>query len=231
MNHWNRLVKMAVAYIRRHGNESSIEILFRYNNPQIGIDRVFNFQRNITETITSSLQRIKTNVDKEFSKKLKKTKKSKKGAVASEGSSSSPPPSSEVPVPPREVDLCTEPIERDASTTWLDLLANVNQHEFKGSKLTVFGQEFMLAYNYPYVSNITMPTVILVGLNCYPSKFEVEFTEREKCHFEWYRGRPPQPKTNTDIEWIKCEQEGFFYNVQLKDLQHKLKVTVRKIFD
>lgn len=220
MNHWNRLVKMAVAYIRRHGSDTSIEILFHYNNPQIGINRVFNFQRNITEPITSSLQRIKTNVDKEFSKKLKKTKKSKKGATTSDATTSS-----ELTVPSREVDLFIESIERNASTTWSDLLANVDRHEFSGSKLTVFGQEFILAYNYPYVSNIAMPSVMLVGFNCYPSKFDVEFTKRESCHFEWYRGRPPAVKNDTaDIEWTKCEQDGFFYNVQLKDLQHKLKV-------
>lgn len=231
MNHWNRLVRMAVAYIRRHGNDTSIELVFRYNNPQIGIDRVFNFQRNITETITSSLQRIKTNVDKEFSKKLKKkSKKSKKAVATSDGP---PSPSTQAPeptMPPREVDLCTEQNERDASTTWSDLLANVDQHEFKGTKLKVFGQEFTLAYNYPYVSNIVMPTVILVGFGCYPSKFEVEFTERDACQFEWYRGRPSQTKNdNSDIEWNKCEQDGFFYNVQLKDLQHKLKVCGERI--
>lgn len=147
MNHWNKLVKMAVAYIRRHGTETNVEILFRYNNPQIGIDRVFNFQRNITEPLTSSLKRIQTNVDKEFSKQLKKrSKKSKKGAASSDAS----PPSSLPPeptLPPREVDLFIDQIERSATTTWSDLLVNVDQHDFKGAKLNVFGQEFTLAYN------------------------------------------------------------------------------------
>lgn len=230
MSYWNRVANMAVAYIRRHGNANSIEIVFRYNNVQLGIDRVFNFQRNVSETITSSLQRIKTNVDKEFSKNLKKKSKKAKNvaaaAAATSDASTTPQPSSALlPIPPREVDLLCEQIERNASTTWSDLLANVDQHEFNGSKLKVFGQEFTLAYNYPYVSNIAMPSVILGGFSCYPSKFEVEFTERDKCQFEWYRGRPTQSKKDSsDIEWNKCEQEGFFYNVQSKDLQHKLKV-------
>lgn len=232
MNRWNRLVNMAVAYIRRQGNASNIEIVFRYNNPQLGIDRVFNFQRNVTETITSSLNRIKTNVDKEFNKKLKKRpKKPKNTAATSSDASTSPPPSPPLVIT-REVDLLTSDEqygERTATTTWSDLLANVDQHEFNGSKLKVFGQEFTLAYNYPYVSNITMPTVILVGFSCYPSKFEVEFTKRDECQFEWYRGRQTVQQSKKDapihIEWHKCEQEGFFYNVQSSDLQHKLKVT------
>lgn len=235
MNYWNRVVNMAVAYIRRHGNANNIEIVFRYNNPQLGIDRVFNFQRNVTETITSSLNRIKTNVDKEFNKKLKKKPKKPKSVTAttSDASTSSPPPSPPLVIT-REVDLLTDEqhcSERNASTTWSDLLANVDQHGFNGSTLKVFGQEFNLAYNYPYVSNITMPTVILVGFSCYPSKFEVEFTERDECQFEWYRGRPTAQQSKkdppADIEWNKCEQEGFFYNVQSTDLRHKLKVSLR----
>lgn len=225
-------MNMAVAYIRRHENASNIEIVFRYNNAPLGIDRVFNFQRNVSETITSSLNRIKTNVDKEFNKKLKKKPKKKTPTAAgSSDASASPPPSPPPLVITREVDLLTADQcgERSATTTWSDLLANVDQHEFNGSKLKVFGQEFTLAYNYPYVSNITMPTVMLVGFCCYPSKFDVEFTERDKCQFEWYRGRPLTQQSKKDssceIEWSKCEQEGFFYDVQATDLRHKLKVT------
>lgn len=226
MIRWKRLVNMAVAHIRRHGNADSIEIVFHYKNSQLGIDRVFNFQRNITETITASLQRIKTNVAKEYDKKLKKKpKKSKNVAAVSGASSSERPLPPEPTLPPREVELLTGQNEPNALATWSDLLANVDQHEFNQSKLKIFGQEFPLAYNYPYVSLITMPTVILVGFSCYPSKFGVEFTERDKCQFKWYRGRPTQTKRDSDIAWNKCEQEGFFYHVQSNDLQHKLKVT------
>lgn len=84
------------------------------------------------------------------------------------------------------------------------------------------GQEFEVAYNFPYVSQLTMPTVILVGFDCYPAKFEVVFTEPDKCVFEWFKG---QPNANeTEVVWSKCEQEGFFYRVQPDDLRHKLKV-------
>lgn len=227
MIRWNRLVNMAVAHIRRHGNTDSIEIVFRYNNPQIGIDRVFNFQRSITETIQATLQRIKTNVGKEYDKKLKKKPKKSKNAAASSSDATPPPP--EPIMPPREVDLSGGQNDKNESTTWSDLLANIDQHEFNGSKLNVFGQEYTIAYNYPYVSQITMPTVILVGFNCYPSKFDVEFTERNECQFEWYRGHPTQTKNDADIEWNKCEQEEFFYQVQTTDLQHKLKVKLKKI--
>lgn len=101
-------------------------------------------------------------------------------------------------------------------------LADVDSHEFKATKLKVCGQEYDVAYNYPYVSQLVMPTVILVGFDCYPAKFEVIFTEREKCQFEWFKGLPNA--NEQDIVWSKCDQERFFYRVQPNDLGHKLKV-------
>lgn len=217
MLRWERFVSMAVAHIRRHVNATTVEIVFHYKNPELNIDRAFNLQRNISETIQSSLQRIKTNVEKEHNKKLNKKKKLKKSETSTEASSAE----ASVDSTSTEVDLL---IEKNELTTWLDLLENVDEHEFKGTKLKVFGQEFSVAYNYPYVSQITMPTVILVGFDCYPAKFEVAFTERDKCIFEWYRGLPTESKNDATIEWNKCQADGFFYRVQPSDLRHKLKV-------
>lgn len=213
MNKWKRLVNMAVAYIRRPAGANDFEIVFRYQNPEIGVDRVFNFNRNISENVASTLNRIKTNIEKEHDKKLnKKNKKTKKGKDAqSLGSTQT------------EVDLL---IEKNESTTWSELLENINDHNFKESKLKVFGQEFTIAYNYPYVSQLALPSVLLVGFDCYPAKFEVGFTERNKCSFDWYKGLPSENKNDLDIVWEKCEQNGFFYKVQQRDLCHKLKVII-----
>lgn len=103
--------------------------------------------------------------------------------------------------------------------------ADVDSHEFKASKLKVCDQEFSVAYNYPYVSQLTMPTIILVGFDCYPAKFEVIFTERDQCSFEWYKGIPSAKKNDLEIVWDKCKTDGFFYKVQSTDLNHKLKVS------
>lgn len=218
MIRWNRLVNMAVAHIRRHANAETIEIVFHYQNPVVGIDRAFNLNRNIGEPITLSLNRIKTNIQKEYEKKLKKTKKSKK----------SQPENAECSEATVPIDTLVDfMIEKNETTTWLDLLANVDEHSFKDAKLKVFGQEFSVAYNHPYVVELTMPSVILIGFDCSPVKFEVAFTERDKCRFEWYRGLPTDSKNDSDIVWNKCEQEGFFYRVQQTDLYHKLKVKYR----
>lgn len=217
MNRWKRLVNMAVAHIRRPVGATDFEIVFRYQNPEIGVDRVFNFKRNISENVSSTLNRIKTNIEKEHDKKLKKkNKKNNKGKDAQSSTSSTQ----------TEVDLL---IEKNESTTWLELLENIKDHNFKESKLKVFGQEFTITYNYPYVSQLTLPSVLLVGFDCYPAKFEVEFTERNKCSFDWYKGLPSDNKNDLDIVWEKCEHDGFFYKVQQSDLQHKLKVMIETV--
>lgn len=212
MIRWKRLVNMAVVHVRRHVDATNIELVFRYQNPQIGVDRVFNFERNLSETINSTINRIKNNIEKEHNKKKKNKKKAPKG----EGETVQP--TQPIPI---EVDFL---FERTESTTWTDLLANVQDDTFKESKLKICGHEFSIAYNYPYVSEITMPSLILAGFDCYPAKFDVEFTEREKCIFEWYKGLPVAKGRDDDIVWNKCDQEGFFYKVQADDVHHKLKV-------
>lgn len=206
------------AYIRHHSESKTIEVVFHYVNANTGIDRVFNFQRNIDEKIQTALARIRINVEKEFDKQSGATKKkSKKGKAAS---------SNETKSDDKEVDLV---IEKDESTTWKDLLTNANNNSLEGSVLKIFDQQYKVTLNYPYVSQIVMPTVILVGYDCYPSRFEVFFAERDECSFEWYRGLPTESKNDDDIEWIKCENgSGFFYNVQSMDFQYKLKVYINR---
>lgn len=215
MIRWKRIVDMAVAYIRRPADAATFELVFRYQNQNVGIDRVFNFQRSVSESIASTINRIKTNVEKEHNKKLKKMKKNMKKSKADStttGSASASDNSDQI-----NVDFA---IEKSESTTWSEIFANADDHEFKTIKLKIVGQEFSVAYNLPYVNQVDLPSVIIVGYDCYPSKFEVVFTDRDKCTFEWYRGS----NVDSDVAWSKCEQEGFFYNVQPSDLRHKLKV-------
>lgn len=202
------------AYIRHQSDSKNIEIVFHYVNSNTGVNRVFNFQRNIDEKIQTALARIRINVEKEFDKQSGGSKKkSKKRSAAS---------SNETKSDDNEVDLL---IEKDESTTWKDLLTNASNNCFEGAVLKIFDQQYNVTFNYPFVSQISMPTVILVGYDCHPTRFEVIFAERDECLFEWHRGLPSENKNDDDIEWIKCEDgNGFFYNVQSSDFQHKLKV-------
>lgn len=207
-----QLSGMAVAHIRHFENTRNFEIVFHYRNVAAGIDRIFNFQRNIDETIDLTLKRIRTNIQKEFDKIGGKKKKKPKADASEENSTG---------VKKVEIDLVTG---RDDSTTWSNLLAKAATPHFDSLVLKVCEQEFQVTYNYPYFGNISLPSVILSGFQCYPAKFEVFFAERESCSFEWYRGLPAANKRDSDIVWMKCDGSKFFYDVRSDDLGHKLKV-------
>lgn len=208
-----QLSGMAVAYVRHFKNTRNFEIVFHYRNVTVGIDRIFNFQRNIDETIETTLKRIQANVQKEFSKVSGGKKKKKPKADPSE--------ENQPGITTVEIDLVAE---KDDSTTWSILLTKVETSDFDSIVLKVCEQDFKVVYNYPYVNQILLPSVILTGFQCYPAKFEVFFAERESCSFEWYRGLPTANKRDSDIIWIKCVGSKFFYDVQSHDLGHKLKV-------
>lgn len=113
MIRWNRFVSMAVAHIRRHADAANFELVFRYQNSDVGVDRVFNFQRSVGETIMSTLNRIRTNVEKEHNKKLKKTKKGKKSETETSTTDANQ----------LEIDFL---IDKNESTTWLDVFGKFN---------------------------------------------------------------------------------------------------------
>lgn len=73
---------MNTIYFRHQNEEKQFQINFRYINQGFGIDRIFNFIRSENEKVDVCLERIRTNVEKEFIKKIKKEKKksSKKSA-------------------------------------------------------------------------------------------------------------------------------------------------------
>lgn len=72
---YKQKLNMNTIYFRHQNEEKQFQINFRYINQGFGIDRDFNFIRSENEKIDVCLERIRTNVEKEFVKKLKKEKK------------------------------------------------------------------------------------------------------------------------------------------------------------
>lgn len=78
---------MNEAYFK-HVNDGKLLIQFRFVQDVDAkrIDRVFNFARDLTENVDLTMNRIRTNLEKEFTKKLKR--KSKKNQPAEEETAS-----------------------------------------------------------------------------------------------------------------------------------------------
>lgn len=216
----SRQSTMNTAYFRHHANTENIELTFQYRNDAFGIDRTFNFQRSLTELIETTFGRIRTNFEKELRKKCggggKKKKKPTAESVSSEQN--------------QAVDVNIEllrdghPIGKDI--TWADLFAAEGEGvNGKGLVLKVLEQDYIVTYNYPYIGQFALPTIIMVGYQCYPAKCEVFFADRRDCRFEWFRGKVEDESTDATIDWQQCG-EVFFYDVTAADVRHKIKVSI-----
>lgn len=72
----NKVLAMNEVYFKHLQEEQKIAISFRFvqNVEAKKIDRIFNFVRDLSENLDVGLNRIKTNLEKEFTKKTKKIK-------------------------------------------------------------------------------------------------------------------------------------------------------------
>lgn len=206
---------MNTAYFRHHQNTENIEFTFEFKSDVHGIDRIFNFQRTFTETIETTFGRVRINFEKELRKQLVGGNKKKKGK--NEEAKSGPNPVIEV-----NIQLLKDGKTIERNVTWANLFTAIDGHvNTNGLVLRIFGQDFVVTYNYPYIGQIALPTIIMAGYQCYPANCEVSFAKREECRFEWFRGKPVD---GAAIVWKKCG-DSFFYDVTEADVRHKIRVS------
>lgn len=74
-------MNMDKVYFRHDPSSEDLHISFRYANPELNIDKEFNFCRKIDEKLEVTLNRIRGNIEKEFNKKLRKGKKKSSAQV------------------------------------------------------------------------------------------------------------------------------------------------------
>lgn len=217
---------MNTAYFRWQDDEGVVDITFLYVCEQPAIHKVFNFKRKIDELVTTSLNRMKTNVEKEISKKSK-VKKAKPNKKVSDKTTSETDKNAK-PVPDEigtvAVSLLNASAEPISGIDWTEMFIN-NPEAYRNAVLRVNNLDYFVAFNYPYVGRLDLPACIMVGFDCFPSKFDVQFSTRDECEFKWYKGLPKPGNEGAikDINWAQCAN-SFIYNVQAEDVGHKIKV-------
>lgn len=208
---------MNVAYFRHKDGDPQLQINFRYKNAELGIDRDFNFCRNIEEPVTMCLDRMKTNIEKEFGKRNKKKSKKKNKEAASDAVEGAEAGSS---TPVITVDLMHGK-EKVNDLTFRKLLENNGTMD--DVLLQIVGEPYKVIYNTPWVEVITLPTSILAGFFIYPAKLDLLFAEKKHSKFEWYRGLLPKTKKEEDIQWEKVG-EGLTYSAKQEDIGYRIKI-------
>lgn len=174
---------MNTAYLRTNPPESLVQINFHYVNAELQIDRVFNLARSISETVDSCLGRIKANMEKELQKKRRKKKSAPKEDCAQDGAvatTASPDECSVVQL--RRLDQLV-----DGSTVMKDVLNGCAEAGVTDLRLTIFGVEFNVCYNLPWVNQIVLPTSMLSGYIVYPTKLDMECAVQDQCDFHYFK--------------------------------------------
>lgn len=169
---------MDIAYFRLKPDDNQVHINFHYRNADQQIDRVFNLSRSVSETVNTCMQRIQANVQKELQKRARRAKGNKRQPDPITEPSSSALPDVEL----REAASA----QQLGDLSILEVLHN-RAAGFAGNlQLNVFGSQYRVAFNLPWVHAITIPTSIMAGYFVYPSKLELDGCTMHDVDIEWF---------------------------------------------
>lgn len=176
------LCKMDKAYLRQAtGSETEhFEFTFRYINPDLKVDRQFNFCRRLSEPVSSFLERVNANVEKALKKK-KGTDDEQPMQVGATLLLNSAEVSGEVE--------CSKVFEPENDVV-----------------LKVLEREFQIVINSPWIQSITLPKAILANFPVYPSKFESVCANKKLSTFTWYKSTNKNSWSETGSGFIYTPQ-------------------------
>ncbi|KAH8353432.1 hypothetical protein KR084_010939 [Drosophila pseudotakahashii] len=187
---------MEKVYFRNASDSKELDIVFRFVNANLKIDREFNFRRQMNEPIDAILARIQSNIQNRLAKTFKKSGK-----------------------PPAEINVKLFGGSYDGSVKEMTF-AELFSKDFTGVKLQVVDTVYDMVFNPPWISSLKLPSCILAGFVIYPTNVQIQFGERQYSKGVWYKA-----KKSTDSEWEICG-EGFQYLVKPQDVGYHLKFTL-----
>ncbi|XP_053973801.1 2',5'-phosphodiesterase 12 [Hylaeus volcanicus] len=200
----HHLLNMNEVLVRYDKGNQKFEVSLRYVNSDLNVDKQFNFNRNVNESINTFLTRISMNIKSYTTKKLNKRMKIKRKDTEVVDDIMS------------TLNNKTIKLIKDDSTLDGELPCKSILEDASNIKLVLFGTEYVLKQNVPFVTAINLPTSILIGFPTYPSKFQSVYVDKLKSTFNWYRKEKDK--------WIHVG-EGYLYVPDASNIGHKLKIT------
>lgn len=189
------IFKMDKAYLRHLSDNEQFQITFKYTNEALKVNRQFNFNRKLSETVDTFLLRVATNVEKALNKKNKKRKvdEDKSGNTV-------------------QASLFLNDSELPRETVCNDIFQPGNNVVLK-----ILNQEYKVIINSPWVDGIALPTSILATFPVYPTKFETVFTDKDLSTFTWFKS-----KNLTD--WVNIGN-NYILTPSNEEIDHYLKLS------
>ncbi|XP_026298460.1 2',5'-phosphodiesterase 12 [Apis mellifera] len=190
-------LKMNEAILFHEEGSKDFKMTFRYVNSVLNVDRQFNFQRQVDESINYFIQRIHKNISSYLLKIIYKKRK-KNNEIS-------------IKLDENEIKFIKNHSILNGDLTCKSILENSTD-----IKLVIFDTEYILKQNVPYISKIEIPIYLLVGFPIYPSKFEGTNINKVNSVFIWY--------VKKNKQWIHVG-EGFFYVPTISDIGCQLKIS------
>lgn len=158
---------MEKAYYRQNDDEHFL-FTFEYNDRELNVNRKFNFNRHLTETIGNFLSRVNTNVEKVLLKKAKRKNKKKLESEITQPQISS------------SILLNSQEVNDEATCKEVFQLKN-------NVILKILERSYFVVINSPWIDNAVLPCAILARFPVYPSKFESVDSDRKLSEFTWFK--------------------------------------------
>ncbi|XP_054284725.1 2',5'-phosphodiesterase 12-like [Macrosteles quadrilineatus] len=203
-----------VAYFHCSEGADTFKVSFWFISEAPNVNRQFNFERRLVETVDSFLSRVSTNVQKVVGKKLSKLKK-KEG--------------NEEPEKKVVVELIANDVEVSKDVNCEDIFFS-SKYPFGVLALRIMGINYSVAINFPWIDSMILPSSTMAGFPVYPVSFESKFTDKSLSSFVWKKSVKKNTnstvnvsKNNENDQWITVG-EGFMYLPANSDIGHKLKL-------
>lgn len=220
--------KMNKAYLRHASDSNYFQITFHYKNLDLKVDRQFNFQRQLNETVGTFIGRVETNLEKATAKK----KKGKAKAVVVEKylEAKNVKGNNEEAVKEgygNETNKVQKMNENEQNSFLILFYVNGKPIEdtlicselFKEDKEVTFKineSEYKVIINSPWIETISLPTSILANFPVYPIKYESVNAEQSLSDFIWF-------KSNDKKTWSEIGK-GFIHVTNNEDINNYLKL-------
>lgn len=195
--------KMNEAILLHDEGSDTFSMSLRYIQPDLKIDRVFNFNRKINEPISNFTQRIEKNISARMTKSINHYRKKNKNFTT--------------PISALLNDTDNNHIQFLRNCSILDnVTCETILENSSNVKLIIFNTEYVLKQNVPFITKIELPSSILVNFPVYPSKFEGKYVNKLQSIFTWYKYK--------EKEWVQVGQD-FMYVPCISDIGTTLKLS------
>ncbi|CAG9858960.1 unnamed protein product [Phyllotreta striolata] len=191
------IFNMEKAYLRHLEGGDQFELALKYSNEALKINRQFNFNRRLSESIESFTSRVATNVEKMMVKKTKKRKKEE---------------TSDKVAPKIDVVVLLNDAEVSKDAQCKDIFQSGNDVTLK-----IMDKQFKIIVNSPWIVTLSLPVSILAGFPTYPSKFESVYTNKDLSQFVW-------SKSKDEKNWSIVGQD-YIFSPSNEDINSYIKLT------